>query len=662
MSTGNEYSVSDIERSIQSDMGVLVSIPDAPGSFIRFDVRKRGDKAGWCLFYVNEHCVVALYGSWISGQRYEWVNKEKKEITPEIRREVEESRKRRDAEIKAEQDRVADAATELYAALPEAPDDFSYLMRKGIKNHGGILRYNEAGDYLGSYIAAPLFNSSGEIRSLERIYPDGRKRFMQGGEKKGCFCVIGELEDKAFLCEGYATGASIYEATGIPVVIAFDCHNLKPVADALRDRVKLIVVADNDEKESGANPGLDCAKETGLYYVLIPEPGMDANDYAAEHGADALKELLCPSRSEWIEDGDEYLKSPQPMKWWIKNWLPEEALVMIYGASNAGKSFIALDMLLTMSTGLGSWQGFRAKKANCLYLCGEGRAGLRGRVAVWVQEHKGSTTGAFKVSKGPKRLNEQSDLEYACAQIDLSGMDPDVIVVDTLNRHFSGNENDAEEMGGFIESCTALQERYHCTVIIIHHTGVSKDAEGRARGSSSLNAAIETAICVTNEQGYLTLNQTKQRDIEKLEPIQVHLRGAAIDGWFDEDGEPVTSAVVESIEEAERDMPEILPAGEEMAILTDAWLWSGCGTKDGYPALTKGELRAYMKEELGWSRGQIKRAFYTDSQYRYLRKLQESCRITVEEEQIFIVNRADMTACFLLEKEGKHHEHHTGTI
>ena len=99
-----------------------------------------------------------------------------------------------------------------------------------------------------------------------------------------------------------------------------------------------------------------------------------------------------------------------------------------------------------------------------------------------------------------------------------------------------------------------------------------------------------------------------------------------------------------------------------MTILTDAWLWSGCMVKKGYPALTKGELRAYMKEELEWDRGQIKRAFYTDSPYRFLRKLQESQRIEIEEEQIFIVNRADMTVWFLQEKEGKHHKHHTGTI
>lgn len=65
-----------------------------------------------------------------------------------------------------------------------------------------------------------------------------------------------------------------------------------------------------------------------------------------------------------------------------------------------------------------------------------------------------------------------------------------------------------------------------------------------------------------------------------------------------------------------------------------------------------------MKEELGWSNSKVKSAFYSEPNTRFLRKLQESCRITVEEGQIFIVNRADITACFLLEKEGKQHAQH----
>ena len=195
MSIGNEYSVSDIEKAILSDIGVSVTLPDTPGSFIRFDVRKRGDKAGWCLFYVNEHCVVALYGSWVSGQRYEWVNKEKKEITPEIRREVEESRKRRDREIKAEQDRVAADASALYLSLPEASDDFQYLQSKGVRNHDGLLHFNEAGDYLGSYAALPILNAEGEIRSIERM---GRSASCQEVRKRAVTVSSGILRIRPF--------------------------------------------------------------------------------------------------------------------------------------------------------------------------------------------------------------------------------------------------------------------------------------------------------------------------------------------------------------------------------------------------------------------------------------------------------------------------------
>ena len=650
MSRGNEYSVSDIEASILHDIGVSITLPDTPDRFIRFDVKKRGDKAGWCVFYVNEHCVVALYGDWISGRRYEWINKEKSEITPEIRKEREESRKRRDQEIKAEQDRVAAEAAALYMSLPIASEAYPYLQRKGVKNHNDLLRYDEVGDYLGPYIALPLYNINGAIRSLERIYPDGKKRFSHGGEKKGCYCVIGDLKDKAFLCEGYATGASIYEATGIPVVIAFDCHNLKPVADALGERVRLICVADNDAKENGTNPGWDCAKETGLYTVLIPEEGKDANDFAAEHGLEALRNLLCPTSSEWIEDGNEYLRQPAPMRWLIKGWIPEKALVMAFGASNAGKSFVVLDMLLTMSTGLGSWHGFKAKKAKCLYLCGEGNYGFKKRVALWAQEHGISDLGDFKVSKGPKRLNEASDLAYVVEEIERSGMIPDVIAIDTLNRHFSGNENDAQEMGGFIESLQEIQQKYGCTIILIHHTGVSQEATDRARGSSALNAAVDVSICVFNEDGYLTLRQTKQKDAEILPDLQVHLRGAVVDGWTDEDGEAVTSAVIESLAEKEAAAGDGLTAGGEVETLIAAWLWTGCGTKNGYPTVTKGELKAYMKEELNWDRGRIKRAFYTDSRSRYLEKLISSGRVDVENDRIYIVNAADMTVCFLRER------------
>ena len=81
----------------------------------------------------------------------------------------------------------------------------------------------------------PVLGVDGSVKSIQKIFaePGRNKWFMPGAEKKGGFCCIGSVGDKAYLCEGYATGASIYEATGTPVIVAFDGGNMKAVADEL---------------------------------------------------------------------------------------------------------------------------------------------------------------------------------------------------------------------------------------------------------------------------------------------------------------------------------------------------------------------------------------------------------------------------------------------
>jgi putative DNA primase/helicase len=85
----------------------------------------------------------------------------------------------------------------------------------------------------------------GRIHSLERIYPNGRKLALKGGRKGGLFFTLGEVHPgcQAVLCEGVATGCSVHEATGLPVIICFSASNLKPVADQFRD-LDLVVAAD----------------------------------------------------------------------------------------------------------------------------------------------------------------------------------------------------------------------------------------------------------------------------------------------------------------------------------------------------------------------------------------------------------------------------------
>lgn len=151
-----------------------------------------------------------------------------------------------------------DKARYIWQKADQAPDTHPYLVRKHVKSHGLKL-------YKGSLII-PLKDEMGTLHSLQFIDAEGNKRFLKGGRKKGCFFTLGSLA-KPFkslcLCEGYATGASIYEACGDPVAICFDSNNLKEVAQALRKQypdLRIILCADNDESVSG-NPGLSKAKE-----------------------------------------------------------------------------------------------------------------------------------------------------------------------------------------------------------------------------------------------------------------------------------------------------------------------------------------------------------------------------------------------------------------
>lgn len=121
------------------------------------------------------------------------------------------------------------------------------------------------------------------IASLQRIAPDGSKKFLAGGRVKGCVLRLGRPSKERWWCEGFATGLSVYEALKAlrrpaSVIVCFSAGNLAHVAK------RGFVVADRDK--SGA--GEDAAKKTGLPYWLPPDEGTDANDYHLAAGVDAL--------------------------------------------------------------------------------------------------------------------------------------------------------------------------------------------------------------------------------------------------------------------------------------------------------------------------------------------------------------------------------------
>jgi putative DNA primase/helicase len=192
-----------------------------------------------------------------------------------------------------------------------ASDNHPYLQRKGVRAHG--LRCDAAGNLL-----VPLRDLAGTLYTLEFIRPDGTKRYLPGGAKRGHFCVMGgplAANRPILICEGWATGASLHEATGDTVVAAMDAGNLLPVAEALRaahPTTTITIVGDNDAKPGRVtNPGVaaarNAARAIGGWLAIPTEPG-DANDLALLHGLGAVAEMVVAA--VFVPDADATYAAP----------------------------------------------------------------------------------------------------------------------------------------------------------------------------------------------------------------------------------------------------------------------------------------------------------------------------------------------------------------
>jgi len=148
-----------------------------------------------------------------------------------------------------------------------------------------------------------VLDVQGRLHGLQRIWPDGTKRFTSGTAKAGHFFMIGSPTDVSTICiaEGYATGATVHQATRHPVAVAFDSGNLQPVAEVLRAALPnalLVVCADDDHRTEG-NPGLtlatSAAHAVGGLLATPAFPGTrgpgetDFNDLAQSAGFEAVR-------------------------------------------------------------------------------------------------------------------------------------------------------------------------------------------------------------------------------------------------------------------------------------------------------------------------------------------------------------------------------------
>ena len=255
-----------------------------------------------------------------------------------------------------------------------------------------------------------------------------------------------------------------------------------------------------------------------------------------------------------------------PASWLIKDHITTKSLSVVFGSPGVGKTFFALDMALSISSGLPFLGIYPVDKTPVLYLMGEGGNGMTIRIKAWME---------FKNAPYPNdclfvpyqfdfsNRAEIGDLERI-AELDL-GTAQGLIVVDTLNRYFGGgDENKTQDMTKFIGVCDSIKQRFGCSVSIIHHTGWADDK--RERGSIALRGATDTAIALDGTPSIVVKN-VKQKDAKEFD--EYLLRQNVIMLGTDQNGDDITSLALSPFDPDSQKLT-LLPRAKREALLA---LW-----------------------------------------------------------------------------------------
>lgn len=334
----------------------------ADGRLHRFDVNddRRGTRNGWYVVYPDDP-PAGVFGCWKRGISVKWTDdrsglsdvereQQRERIARAIQTQEAEKKKRTEAALRQARKIMAQAAT---------AETHPYLERKKVGPHG--LRLASDGRLI-----VPVFNPQGALQSLQYIAADGTKRFLKDGIVKEGRYMIGEVGERLVVCEGFATGASIHEASGLPVVIAFNAGNLEPVARQLRKAhptAEIIIAADND-RFTEDNPGITKAAEAAeasQARVVVPtfspdSQGTDFNDMAVEQGPEAVASAFMASHAEMESEHRSVgirlsTVRPERVSFLWEGRLPLGKLSVLDGDPGLGKSTLTDDLAARVSRG-----------------------------------------------------------------------------------------------------------------------------------------------------------------------------------------------------------------------------------------------------------------------------------------------------------------------
>ncbi len=251
-------------------------------------------------------------------------------------------------------------------------------------------------------------------------------------------------------------------------------------------------------------------------------------------------EQMSPLPLEWAGEVEPVIDG----FWLIDDWLPANGIAAIYGHPGSGKSFFALHMAAHIASGR-EWAGRHVERGLVVYVVAEGATGFRNRMHAMRENGDIAPDAPLAYVASPIDMQaENGDTDALIltiqAALDVKGIKPALIVLDTLSKTFGGGKENTDDMVGYVNNCQQVASAFDCLTCVVHHR--PKDSESKdLRGHSSLRGNVDTTILV--EAGDIkTATTLKQKDGEDNMQVRFRLDRTVI--GHDRRGKEVSTCLV----------------------------------------------------------------------------------------------------------------------
>ncbi|MFC1795735.1 AAA family ATPase [Pseudomonadota bacterium] len=243
-----------------------------------------------------------------------------------------------------------------------------------------------------------------------------------------------------------------------------------------------------------------------------------------------------------------------PPDWLVEKYIEREAIIFLYGDTEAFKTFICIDLACAIAGGHYWGAECKVKQGPVVYVCGEGAKGIRRRLAAWELHHKKPIPDNLFVSSCSTDLADPTAISVLTGELEALPGPPAAIMVDTFARNYSGSENENTDIAAFYNAVEAsLVKPFSSTVLVTHHPGknVSLGPRGGASIKQNSDAMFKVTRTDSGDQMFTTLHSEKMKDAER--PVDVMFEAMEYPlGFKDSFGNESTSLALDYVSTVER--------------------------------------------------------------------------------------------------------------